>query len=106
MMIPDGHTRVMQLPTARIFLSRFEPFFEHFEASLSRIVGDEITVKNSNQSEAKWYHEKYLQFRRGLQLPGVVIEEAYLSKRDLIELFYEEPFEVVLEKAIAAYGSL
>jgi len=105
MMIPDGHTRVMQLPTARIFLSRFEPFFQHFEASLSRIVGDEITVKNSNQSEAKWYHEKYLQFRRGLQLPGVVIEEAYLSKRDLIELFYEKPFEAVLERAIAAYGS-
>ena len=67
-------------------------------------MGDEITVK-LNQSEAKWYHEKYLQFRRGLQLPGVVIEEAYLSKRDLIELFYEKPFEAVLERAIAAYGS-
>ena len=69
-------------------------------------MGDEITVKNSNQSEAKWYHEKYLQFRRGFRLPHAVIEEAYLSKRDLIELFYEKPFEAVLEKAIAAYGSL
>ena len=104
MMIPDSHTRVMQLPTARIFLSRFEPFFQHFEASLSRIVGDEITVKNSNQSEAKWYREKYMDFRRGLKLSHAVIEEAYLSKRDLIGLFYEEPFDAVLERAIAAYG--
>ncbi len=105
MTIPDSHTRVMQLPTARIFLSRFEPFFQKFEASLSRIMGDEITVKNSNQAEAKWYYEKYLDFRRGLRLPRDVIEETYLSKRDLIELFDEVPFEVMLGKVIATYGS-
>ena len=105
MTIQDGDTRVMQLPTARIFLSRFEPFFQNFEASLSRIVGDEITVQNSNQAESKWYREKYLDFRRGLQLPRVVIENAYLSKRDLIEIFYEVPFEAALDRAIAAYGS-
>ena len=105
MTIPDSHTRVMQSPTARIFLSRFEPFFQNFEVSLSRLVGDEITVKNSNQAEAKWYHEKYLSFRSRLHLPPAVIEEVYLSKRDLVELFYEEPFEAVLDRAIAAYGS-
>ena len=105
MTIPDSHTRVMQLPTARIFLSRFEPFFQKFEASLSRIMGDEITVKNSNQAEAKWYHEKYLDFRRGLRLPRDEIEETYLSKRDLIELFDEVPFKVMLGKVIATYGS-
>ena len=53
MTIPDSGTRVMRSPTARIFLSRFEPFLQNFQASLSRIVGDEITVKNSNQAEAK-----------------------------------------------------
>ena len=68
-------------------------------------MGDEITVKNSNQSETKWYHGKYLQFRTGLQLPRVVIEEVYLSKRDLIELFYEEPLEEVLRTATAVYGA-
>lgn len=104
MTMPDSHTRVMQLPTARIFLSRFEPFFQHFEASLSRVVGDKITVKNSNQAEAKWYHEKYLAFRRGVQLPRIVIEEAYLSMRDLIELFYEERFETLLHRAAVLYG--
>ena len=102
--MPESDTLVMHLPTVRIFLSGFERFFQDFGASLSRIVGDDIAVRNSNQSEAKWYREKYLDFRRGLKLPPAVIEGAYLPKRDLIELFYEEPFETVLCRATERYG--
>ena len=96
--------RVIKTRTVRVFLVKFEPFFEDFKASLSRIAGNEITVKNSNQSDAKWYCDKYLDFRRRLKLPPAVIEGTYLQKRDLIELFYKEPFEVVLQRAIVLHG--
>lgn len=101
----ESGMRVIKSQTVRIFLARFELFFRDFEASLSRITGADITVRNSNQADAKWYREKYLNFRRGLELPHAVIEGAYLQKRDLIELLYDESFEAVLQRGIAFYGS-
>ena len=104
MTTPERGIRVMQAPKVRVFLSRFEQFFQNLRASLKRVAGNEITVENSNQANAKWYREKYRDFRRGLKLPHAVIEGTYLQKRDLIELFYEEPFDAVLHRAIVLHG--
>ena len=61
---------------------------------------------DSNMSDDKWYRDIYLEFRESINVPHETISKAYYSRRNLIELFYNENYESILKKAYGKYGNI
>ncbi len=90
--------------TIRLFLFRFDRLFDNPNEVLSYALHKKITTKSANQSESKWYRDIYKEFKQTLLLPKDMIVDIYEKKRDLIDLFYPNKYDYLLEKTLAKYS--
>lgn len=92
--------------SVRLFLFRFDILIKNLDSLLTQITGKKILQHDSNKSDDKWYRDIYSEFRESINIPHETISKVYYSRRDLIEIFYNNDYESVLYKAYSKYGNI
>jgi hypothetical protein len=87
-----------------LYLFRFDLLFGNYVSLLNKITGKNISPENNNMSVSKWYKDIYLEFKSSITIPCELISKIYCVKRNLIELFYSDSFEMILNRAFIKYG--
>lgn len=88
----------------KLFVFRFDTFFEDFVPKLRDITGGNIKVqKIVNISSEKWYKDIYQEFKKTLKIPPQLIYKIYNTRRDIITVLFGD-FTSVLNTAIQKYG--
>jgi len=87
----------------KLYIFRFDTLVENIADSLSLITSSDIVVHSTNQSTDKWYHEIYSEFKNSIKFPGHTIDRVYSSRRDLIELVYQDDYERIVRMAKDKY---
>lgn len=87
----------------KLYIFRFDTLIGNISDSLSLITSSDIVVHSTNQSTDKWYHEIYSEFKESIKFPGDTIDRVYSSRRDLIELVYQDDYERIVRKAKDRY---
>ena len=90
----------------KLHIYRFDTLFNDLGSMLTSLTGKNISIKNSNMSESKWYKEIYSDFKKTLVVPPNTISRVYDSKLDIINTLYQEGYESVLNQAIIKHGRL
>jgi len=90
----------------RLYIFRFDILIKRIDSLLTQITCKKILRHSSNKSSTKWYFDIYSEFIGSINIPHEIITKVYFSRRDLIELFYSESYESILNKALIKYGNM
>jgi hypothetical protein len=91
------------LDACDIHLMRFDQLVRNPAALLGTIVGAPIVVRAANLTDRAWYAATYRDFLERLVLPRALVERLYEERRELVDLFHPEGFDVVVHAAVARY---
>lgn len=92
---------------AEITLARFSDLFIDSLTNIWTLSGASVqNICETNISEKKWYSTKYKQFKADVFIPENVIQQTYLDRKDLIEVFYPGLFDELLEADCRTYCHL
>lgn len=89
----------------RIYFIRFDDLVTNFTNHLSTVAGVQINQTNVNISKNKWYKDIYAEFKSSIVIPSHIISKVYFQKKHLINLFYSNEYEFVLNRTITKYGN-
>ena len=102
---PENLLGIYEAENMKLFISRFDVLFNNFQHTLSLITNKSLVQQNANTSDLKWYSDIYSEFKKSLAIPKDIIFDIYSSKRDLINLFYDDNFDSILSEVTDKYGS-
>jgi hypothetical protein len=92
---------------ADITLARFSDLFKDSLKNIFALSGASVqNICEANISGNKWYSTKYEKFKAGVFIPENVIQQTYLDRKDLIEVFYPGLFDELLEADCRTYCHL
>jgi hypothetical protein len=92
---------------AEITLARFSDLFKDSLKNIFALSGASVqNICEANISGKKWYSTKYEKFKAGVFIPENVIQQTYLDRKDLIEVFYPGLFDELLEADCRTYCHL
>jgi len=101
-----NRTGAIEAENFKLFFFRFDHLISNFEGILSNITNKDIVQNNANLSDSKWYRDKYLEFKETIQIPTATVSSVYQSKNDLINLFYPQGFQLILNEALVKYSRI
>jgi hypothetical protein len=89
---------------SNLYLMRFDLMLPALDRLLSEISNTPITLCLHNMAETKYYFDYYQRFLSSLKLPVELTERMYQSRRALMDLFYPDRFNAILNKKISRHG--
>lgn len=99
------HSYQVNHELADIYFFRYDELFKDFMLALSSVLQIELAKENRlNISSEKWYHSKFFEFKNNFQVPNTLIEKTYEYRKNLIDIFYPNSYEVLKNRDIQAYG--
>lgn len=96
-----GHN---DLPDCELVLGRFDRLTADFHAMTARMVGRPIELSTYNLREDQWYADRCREFEENLRLPATVVRQIYESRRALVEVFYPDRYDALLESSLTRFG--
>lgn len=94
---------IVELELCHWYLLRFDTFVLDVSNAFSKIHSKKITEHSVNRAEDKWYFDRYMDFRSILRIPPTKIRNYYAKKMELIEIFYPDRYEQIVENRIRRF---
>lgn len=88
----------------RMHLFRFDLLFTDLTGLLEEALNVRVSPKTANFSPDKWYWQKLQEFKSTLAIPPDLIKLIHASKKDLIDLFYPDRYQEILNDQLARYA--
>jgi hypothetical protein len=63
-----------------------------------------VSPQIENVSAQKWYGQKFHEFRTTFKAPPDLIRTIHEAKKDLIDVFYPEQYQEILNDQLIRYG--
>lgn len=106
--LPFDATRgfgVLENDLMRVHLFRFDLLFPDFARQLEEALNIKVSPRIENFSPRKWYGPKFQEFKATLKVPPDLIHMIYEAKKDLIDIFYPDRYQEILNDQLVRYGA-
>jgi hypothetical protein len=92
------------LDLCSLYLLRFDLMLPCLAELLGRITKQDIALRPENLANTKYYFDQYRTFGETMALPVDLIERIYQGRKALMELFYPDQLDTILDARIRRYG--
>ena len=90
----------------RLHLFRFDLLFVQLASLLEEALNVPVSPKTANFSPDKWYWQKFQEFASTLTAQPDLIKTIHAPKKDLIDVFYPDRYQEILNEHLARYAGL
>jgi hypothetical protein len=89
----------------RVHLFRFDLLFPDFAHLLEGALNVRVSPQIANLTAQKWYRQKFHEFKTTLRAPPEMIHTIHEAKKDLIDVFYPDRYQEILNGQLIRYGA-